>query len=97
MLAGGGTGGHLFPGIAVVQELRRRASVIDVVFVGTAKGLEARLLPTLGESLALIDVRPLKGRGLGERWRSLCALPTALWQARALVAQHRPDVVLGLP
>ena len=62
IVAGGGTGGHLFPGIAVVEELRRRQPDAEVTFVGTAKGIEARVLPERGERLELIDVAPLKGR-----------------------------------
>jgi hypothetical protein len=57
-----GTGGHLFPGIAVVEELRRRKPKVKVRFVGTQRGIEGRVLSKLGEELSVIQVRPLLGR-----------------------------------
>ena len=71
MVAGGGTGGHLFPGLAVVDELRRRLPEIEVRFVGTARGIESRILPRRGEALELLHVTPLKGRGSGRASRAL--------------------------
>ncbi|NOY89680.1 MAG: UDP-N-acetylglucosamine--N-acetylmuramyl-(pentapeptide) pyrophosphoryl-undecaprenol N-acetylglucosamine transferase, partial [Deltaproteobacteria bacterium] len=56
LVAGGGTGGHLFPGMAVVEEMRRRQPDLEVSFVGTAKGIEARILPARGERLELLEV-----------------------------------------
>ncbi len=102
IVAGGGTGGHLFPGIAVVEELRRRVPrggsepALDVRFVGTTRGIEARVLPKLGETLDTLDVTPLQGRSLRERLLSLARLPAALGQAASIVRRHRPDLVLGV-
>ncbi len=96
LIAGGGTGGHLFPGIAVVEELRRRIEDVQVTFVGTERGIEARVLPELGERLELLDVTPLKGRRPGELMLSLARLPGAAGQALALVRRHRPDLVIGV-
>lgn len=96
IVAGGGTGGHLFPGIAVVEELRRRAPNVEVTFVGTAKGIEARVLPARGERLELIDVAPLKGRTTAELMRSLMMLPGACSRAFGLIGVCRPDLVLGV-
>ncbi|MBN1652423.1 MAG: undecaprenyldiphospho-muramoylpentapeptide beta-N-acetylglucosaminyltransferase [Deltaproteobacteria bacterium] len=96
MVAGGGTGGHLFPGIAVVEELRRRLSDVQVVFVGTENGIEARLLPQMGEKLVFIQVRPLLGRTPQQLVNNLSVLPRSLIQAIAILRKHKPDVVLGL-
>ncbi len=96
IVAGGGTGGHLFPGIAVVEELRRRQPDVEVTFVGTEKGIEARILPERGERLELIDVAPLKGRTTAELMRSLMMLPGACSQAFGLIGKHRPDLVIGV-
>lgn len=96
IVAGGGTGGHLFPGIAVVEELRRRTPEIEVTFVGTEKGIEARVLPERGERLELIDVAPLKGRTAAELMRSLMLLPGACSQAFGLIGEHKPDLVIGV-
>lgn len=96
IVAGGGTGGHLFPGIAVVEELRRRQPDVEVTFVGTEKGIEARVLPERGEHLELIDVAPLKGRTAAELMRSLSMLPGACSQAFGLIGKLEPDLVIGV-
>jgi UDP-N-acetylglucosamine--N-acetylmuramyl-(pentapeptide) pyrophosphoryl-undecaprenol N-acetylglucosamine transferase len=96
MVAGGGTGGHLFPGLAVVEELRRRVPGLEVRFVGTARGIEARILPGRGEALELLKVTPLKGQGLGARFKSLARIPTAMKEASSLLRDFEPDLVLGV-
>ncbi|MEM1414662.1 MAG: undecaprenyldiphospho-muramoylpentapeptide beta-N-acetylglucosaminyltransferase [Myxococcota bacterium] len=96
LVAGGGTGGHLFPGLAVVEELRKRFSGIDVLFAGTAKGIEARVLPSRGEALELLEVTPLKGRSFGGLAASLGRLPGSLAGAASVVRRHRADLVIGV-
>jgi UDP-N-acetylglucosamine--N-acetylmuramyl-(pentapeptide) pyrophosphoryl-undecaprenol N-acetylglucosamine transferase len=96
MVAGGGTGGHLFPGLAVVDELRRRVPEIEVKFVGTARGIESRILPRRGEALELLDVTPLKGQGFGARFKSFARIPAAMKKAAALMDDFKPDLVLGV-
>ena len=96
MVVGGGTGGHLFPGIAVVEELRRRNPHVEVRFVGTERGIEARVLPRLGEALSTIDVRPWIGRSPFELVRNIAILPRAASQAARLLRAHKPELVLGL-
>lgn len=96
MVVGGGTGGHLFPGIAVVEELRRRNPQVQVMFVGTERGIEARVLPRLGEQLSLIDVRPWLGRSPLQLARNVAILPKAVAQATALLRKWKPQLVLGL-
>ena len=96
MVAGGGTGGHLFPGLAVVEELRRRVPGLEVRFVGTARGIEARILPGRGEALELLKVTPLKGQGLGARFKSLSRIPNAMKEASSLLRDFEPDLVLGV-
>lgn len=96
MVAGGGTGGHLFPGLAVVEELRRRVPDLDVRFVGTARGIEARVLPERGEKLDLLEVTPLKGQGAGARMKSMMRIPGAMREAAARIRAFDPDLVLGV-
>lgn len=96
MIAGGGTGGHLFPGVAVVEELRRRNPDVQVVFVGTERGIEARVLPKMGETLELVDVRPLVGRSPTALVRNLAHLPSSGLQAVSLLRKHRPQLVIGV-
>jgi len=96
VIAGGGTGGHLFPGIAVLEELRRRVPNLEVLFVGTERGIEAKVVPEMGEQLLCLKVRPLKGRTPWELVRSLSLLPSAFLQAVRGLRAFRPDVVIGV-
>ncbi len=96
VVAGGGTGGHLFPGVAIVEELRRRNPDVKVLFAGTERGIENRVLPKLGEELRLIDVRPLQGRSPLQLIQNLSLLPVSAGQALGLLRAFQPDLVLGL-
>jgi UDP-N-acetylglucosamine--N-acetylmuramyl-(pentapeptide) pyrophosphoryl-undecaprenol N-acetylglucosamine transferase len=94
MIAGGGTGGHLFSGLAVAEEWQKRGG--QVVFVGTPRGIEVRLVPQYGYPLELINVNPLKGRGLMLKLKTFLGLPVALVRATRLIMRHRPKVVIGI-
>ncbi len=96
LIAAGGTGGHLFPGIAVADELRRRDPALRIVFVGTPRGLESRLVPRAGHELVLLPILPLNGVGAWRALRGLLALPLALLRAALLVRRLRPEAVLGV-
>src|SRR5947199_7203082 len=93
IIAAGGTGGHLFPGLAVADELRRRDPATRVVFAGTPKGLESRLVPRAGHELVLLPILPLNGVGVARAPQGLPLLPLALLRSRALVWRLRasPD------
>jgi UDP-N-acetylglucosamine--N-acetylmuramyl-(pentapeptide) pyrophosphoryl-undecaprenol N-acetylglucosamine transferase len=94
LVAGGGTGGHLFPGIAVAEEVVRRGG--QVMFVGTSRGLEARAVPAAGYPLELLEVSGLKRMSLGATIRSLYRLPKAFLRSYSILRRFRPDVVLGV-
>lgn len=94
LIAGGGTGGHLFPGVALAEEVRARGG--EVLFVGTGRGIEARVLPEQGWPLQTIDATGIKGRGLRGLFAGLLRLPRAWWQSLRIVRQFRPDVVVGV-
>ncbi len=96
MIAGGGTGGHLFPGIALAEEVITRHPKNDVVFVGTDRGLEARVVPQAGFPLETIRVRGLKGMGPLKLLLGLFALPLAFVESWQLLRKHKPDVVVGV-
>jgi UDP-N-acetylglucosamine--N-acetylmuramyl-(pentapeptide) pyrophosphoryl-undecaprenol N-acetylglucosamine transferase len=96
LIAGGGTGGHLYPGIAVAREIKRRDAHALVTFVGTATGVEARVIPREGFPLELIRVAGLKGKSGMERLKGLATLPLAAIDAWRVVSRHRPDVVVGV-
>jgi UDP-N-acetylglucosamine--N-acetylmuramyl-(pentapeptide) pyrophosphoryl-undecaprenol N-acetylglucosamine transferase len=96
LVAAGGTGGHLFPGIAVADELVRRDPATRVVFAGTPKGLESRLVPRAGYALELLPILPLNGVGRLRMLKGLVALPWGLVRSAALVRRLRPAAVLGI-
>ena len=96
LFAGGGTGGHLFPGVAVAAELRRRHPAAHIVFAGSGKALEKRVVERAGFALDHIRVRGLVGQSVGSRLRGLALLPVSLCDAAALVRRHAPALVVGL-
>ena len=96
LIAGGGTGGHLYPGIALGRELLRRDPAAEVSFVGTAAGIESRVVPREGFALDLIRVAGLKGKGRAERLRGFLLLLTAAADAWRVISKRRPDVVVGV-
>jgi UDP-N-acetylglucosamine--N-acetylmuramyl-(pentapeptide) pyrophosphoryl-undecaprenol N-acetylglucosamine transferase len=96
LIAGGGTGGHLFPGVALAEELVLRGQGHSVLFVGTRHGIEARAVPRAGCDLELIEVGGLKGKGLWGWLKGLLRIPRAVWQSRRILKKYRPDVVVGV-
>ena len=96
VIAGGGTGGHLFPGVAVAQAFERLAPGARVTFVGTERGIEARVIPGLGYDLELVDVVGLKGSGAMGLVRGLSRLPRSGLQARSIIKKLAPSVVVSV-
>ncbi|KFE60966.1 undecaprenyldiphospho-muramoylpentapeptide beta-N-acetylglucosaminyltransferase [Hyalangium minutum] len=96
LIAGGGTGGHLFPGIALAEEVVTRHHKNEVVFVGTERGLEAKVVPQAGFPLEFISVRGLKGKGFLQFLLGLLALPLAFIESIRILQRHKPDVVVGV-
>jgi UDP-N-acetylglucosamine--N-acetylmuramyl-(pentapeptide) pyrophosphoryl-undecaprenol N-acetylglucosamine transferase len=95
LIAAGGTGGHIYPGIAVAKEIVRRNPDSEVKFAGTVRGLENRLVPQAGFELSIIDSSGLKNVGVVTRARGLLLLPKSLRQAQGLIKQFQPDIVVG--
>jgi len=96
LLAGGGTGGHLFPAVALAEQLRNEEPAAAVMFVGTKRGLEYRLLPELGWMLRTIPMSGWAGLGFGARIKALGGLLRSLGQSRRIISEFRPDVVVGV-
>jgi UDP-N-acetylglucosamine--N-acetylmuramyl-(pentapeptide) pyrophosphoryl-undecaprenol N-acetylglucosamine transferase len=96
IIAGGGTGGHLFPGIAVAEEWLKRDKENTVLFVGTERGIEKRVLPGLGFDLATIDVGGIKGKTMMNRIRAVAKLPRSFLQSDKIIRSFRPHMVLGV-
>src|SRR5713226_2831162 len=95
LIAAGGTGGHIYPGIAVAREVLRRDPSSEVRFVGTARGLETRLVPRAGFELSIIESAGLKGVGALRLLSALALLPKSLFGARRLIRSLRPGIVVG--
>lgn len=96
LIAGGGTGGHLFPGIALAQEVKRRDPSSRVLFVGTARGIEVRAVPKAGFELALLKVSGLKRTGVVGLVTGLFRLPMALLNAVSVVRRFKPQVAVSV-
>jgi len=96
VIAGGGTGGHLYPGLAVARELARLAPGARVSFAGTARGLEARVVPREGFELDVLRSAGLKGKSLAATLRGVGLLPLGAVDAWRIVSRRRPHVVLGV-
>jgi UDP-N-acetylglucosamine--N-acetylmuramyl-(pentapeptide) pyrophosphoryl-undecaprenol N-acetylglucosamine transferase len=95
ILAGGGTGGHVIPALAIAHELQKRYSA-EVLFIGTARGIENRLVPAAGFELRLVKVGALNKVSLKTRMKTLFDLPRAVWDARRILTGFRPDIVIGV-
>lgn len=95
LIAAGGTGGHIYPGIAVAREIQRREPDSEVRFVGTARGLENKLVRQAGFELSIIESAGLKNVGVIARARGMLLIPKSLWAARSLLRSFRPDIVIG--
>src|SRR4030095_4317253 len=94
LFAGGGTGGHLFSGIPVAQAFREKGD--EILFVGTAYGLENQIIPSLGYRLELTPVKQLKGKGLLHRLKTLTQIPYALLKSLKLLRREKPNLVIGI-
>jgi UDP-N-acetylglucosamine--N-acetylmuramyl-(pentapeptide) pyrophosphoryl-undecaprenol N-acetylglucosamine transferase len=96
VIAGGGTGGHLYPGIAVARELLRQVPAARVSFAGTSRGLEARVVPAEGFELDVIRSAGLKGKSMGARLRGALLLLPSVVDAWRVISRRRPSVVVGV-
>jgi UDP-N-acetylglucosamine--N-acetylmuramyl-(pentapeptide) pyrophosphoryl-undecaprenol N-acetylglucosamine transferase len=96
IIAGGGTGGHIYPAIAIAREFMSRDASRKVVFVGTERGLEKTIVPKAGFPLEFINVGGLKGKGGLDLVRNVMRLPLGFIDAWRAVGRHKPDVVLGV-
>ncbi len=96
IFAGGGTGGHLFPGLAVAREFQRRDPGTEILFVGTQQGIEFRVLPKAGFKLETLTVKGLKGRGARGLLDALYGVPASVLRSLTIIKKFRPDCVIGL-
>ena len=95
ILAGGGTGGHVIPALAIARELQARYSA-ECLFIGTSRGIETRLVPAAGFPLELIEVGALNRVGLAKRMKTIFGLPASVWTASRILRRFDPDVIIGV-
>src|SRR4051794_25698653 len=96
VIAGGGTGGHLYPGVAVARELLIQRPGTDISFAGAVKGIEWVVVPREGFALDLLRSGGLKGKSLVNRLRGAALLPFSLFDAWRIISRRRPHLVLGV-
>jgi len=96
VIAGGGTGGHLFPGIAIAEEFLARDPAHRILFIGTERGLEKTVLEEMGLPLRTVRIRGIKGRGPLQILAALAMIPGAFFAACRILRQFRPDIVVGV-
>jgi UDP-N-acetylglucosamine--N-acetylmuramyl-(pentapeptide) pyrophosphoryl-undecaprenol N-acetylglucosamine transferase len=96
VIAGGGTGGHLFPGLAVAEAFVEKELGNEVLFIGTEQGIESRVLPGGKFPLKMIQARPFKGKTFREKVEAIWALPLAMFQALKILRKFQPHIVLGV-
>ena len=96
VIAGGGTGGHLFPGMAIAEAFVEREKGNEVLFIGTERGIEARVLAGGRFPLRMIQARPIKGRSFWGKVKALWSFPMAVSEASSILKEFQPQVVLGV-
>lgn len=95
ILAGGGTGGHVIPALAIAQAVKEQFGA-DALFIGTARGIENRLVPAAGFPLRLVQVGGLKNVSIATRAKTALDLPRAIWTSSRIIAEWRPEVMIGV-
>jgi UDP-N-acetylglucosamine--N-acetylmuramyl-(pentapeptide) pyrophosphoryl-undecaprenol N-acetylglucosamine transferase len=96
VIAAGGTGGHLYPAVALAREFQRRDPDVKIVFVGTRRGIESKVLAHEGFELVLITAKPVMGKRPMEVLAGLLSVPAGLWQSWRIIRRRRADLVIGV-
>ena len=96
VIAAGGTGGHLYPAVALAREFLRRDPSTRILFIGTPRGIESKVLAHEGFELALITARPVMGKGLLDVMQGVLSVPVGLWQSLQILRRRRADLVIGV-
>ncbi|MDA8082375.1 MAG: undecaprenyldiphospho-muramoylpentapeptide beta-N-acetylglucosaminyltransferase [Nitrospiraceae bacterium] len=96
IIAGGGTGGHLFPGLAIAEEFRRRDGSAEIVFVGTERGIEAKIIPREGYPIRFLRSQGIVGKSFTGKAKGVAGLFLSFFDARRILAAVSPDIVIGV-
>ena len=95
ILTGGGTGGHIYPALAIASELKNRLSDLQLLYVGTAKGLENRIVPRSGIPFKTIDITGIDRSSMLQSSKTLLKFPASFLQAREIIKDFHPDIIVG--
>ncbi|MBN2693123.1 undecaprenyldiphospho-muramoylpentapeptide beta-N-acetylglucosaminyltransferase [bacterium] len=96
LIAGGGTGGHLFPGLAFAKYIKKEYPKSEILFIGTEKGIEYTEVPKNGFNLKCIDISGIKGKGIKDKLSSLFKIPSSVNHSLKILHDFQPDAVIGL-
>jgi UDP-N-acetylglucosamine--N-acetylmuramyl-(pentapeptide) pyrophosphoryl-undecaprenol N-acetylglucosamine transferase len=96
VIAAGGTGGHLYPAIALAREFLRRDRSTEILFVGTRRGIESRVLAHEGFELAMITAKPVMGKGVLDVFQAVLSVPIGIWQSWKILGRRQADLVIGV-
>jgi UDP-N-acetylglucosamine--N-acetylmuramyl-(pentapeptide) pyrophosphoryl-undecaprenol N-acetylglucosamine transferase len=96
VIAGGGTGGHLFPGISVAEEFKERRLAKEIIFVGTAHGIEARVIPREGYTIKFVRAEGFVGKSLFKKVRALVVFLVSIFDSYRIIRSVRPSLVIGV-
>jgi len=96
IVAGGGTGGHLFPGIALAGDIMNKYPESKIIFVGTERGLEAKVIPKIGYELKFISIKGFVGKSINDKAKSFYSLFKSLSECKDIINSFSPDIVFGV-
>lgn len=95
ILSGGGTGGHIYPALAIASEIKRRTPKTELLYVGTQKGLESKIVPASGIPLKTIDISGIDRSSMLKASKALVKFPFSFFQARDIIKDFKPDIIVG--
>lgn len=95
IVSGGGTGGHIYPALAIISEIKNRVPDVDILYVGTEKGLENKIVPASGLAFKTIDISGIDRTSMLKAGKSVVKFPTSFFQARSILKEFKPDIIIG--
>ena len=95
ILSGGGTGGHIYPALAIAGELKERLPEAQLLYVGTPAGMESRIVPAAGLAYASIDISGIDRTSMLKASKSIVKFPNSFFQARNIIKDFNPDIIVG--
>jgi UDP-N-acetylglucosamine--N-acetylmuramyl-(pentapeptide) pyrophosphoryl-undecaprenol N-acetylglucosamine transferase len=95
ILSGGGTGGHIYPALAIAGELKERLPEVELLYVGTPSGMESRIVPEAGLAYSSLDVSGIDRTSMLKASKSIVKFPNSFFQARTIIKEFNPDIIVG--